>query len=287
MKIAYLGPPGTWGESAALRYAPSAELLPLPSHAGVVAAVASGMADEGVLPVENSVEGSVSETLDLLIHESDLRIRAEVVVPIEQCLLVRPGMRAEDVRVIYSHPQALGQCRGFIERCFPRARLEASLSTAAAVQEIFAHEDAAAIASARAAELHGATVLARGIGDRRSNVTRFVVLGETDAPPTGHDRTSLAFTTQHDRPGTLVNVLVELSSRNINLTKIESRPTKGELGVYVFLVDFEGHRTDPLCAEALAGLRAKSSWLKIFGSYPRYEERTGHQGQGTGGSEGR
>ena len=269
MKVAYLGPPGTFGEAAALRYAPGEELIPLPSHAGVAAAVASGMADEGVLPVENSVEGSVNETLDILIHDSELRIRAEVVVPMEQCLLVRPGMRAEAVRVIYSHPQALGQCRAFIERCFPRVRLEASLSTAAAVQEIFAHEDAAAIASARAAEVHGAEVLARGIQDRRSNVTRFLVLAPEDAPPTGHDRTSLAFMTEHDKPGTLVNILTELSMRGINLTKIESRPSKDALGVYIFLLEFEGHCTDPLCAEALAGVRAKASWLKVFGSYPR------------------
>lgn len=268
-RVAYLGPPGTFGETAARRYAPDADHIGLPTHAGVVAAVASGMADEGVLPVENSVEGSVSETLDILIHDADLRIRGELIVPVEQCLLVRPGMRAEDVRVIYSHPQALGQCRGFLERCFPTARLEASLSTAAAVQEIFAHEDAAAIASARAAELHGAAVLARGIQDRRNNVTRFVVLAPEDHPPTGRDKTSIAFTTQHDRPGTLVNILIEFAQREINLTKIESRPSKDALGVYIFLVDFEGHRTDAACAEALARVRAKASWLKVFGSYPR------------------
>ena len=273
MKVAYLGPPGTFGEMAALRHAPAGEIIPLPSHAGVVAAVSAGMADEGVLPVENSVEGSVSETLDILIHESDLRVRGELVVPIEQCLLVRPGMRAEDVRVVYSHPQALGQCRAFLERCFPKARLEASLSTAAAVQEIFDHEDAAAIASSRAAELHGAEVLARAIQDRRTNVTRFLVLGAGDAAPTGHDKTSLAFTTQHDRPGTLVSVLTELSSRGLNLTRIESRPSKDALGVYVFLVDFEGHRTEPVCAEALEHVRAKASWLKVFGSYPKYQDR--------------
>lgn len=275
MKVAYLGPAGTFGEIAALRHAPDAELIPLPTHAGVAAAVASGMADEGVLPVENSVEGSVNETLDILIHDSELRIRAELVVPIEQCLLVRPGMHAEEVRVIYSHPQALGQCRAFLERCFPKARLEAALSTAAAVQEIFAHQDAAAIASARAAELYGAAVLARGIQDRRTNVTRFVVLGATDAPPSGQDKTSLAFTTQHDRPGTLVNVLKEFAEAGINLTKIESRPSKDALGIYVFLVDFEGHRSDPVCDAVLARVRAKASWFKVFGSYPKYDGRDG------------
>lgn len=270
MRVAYLGPAGTFGETAALTYAGDAELIPLPSHAGVAVAVASGMAEAGVLPVENSVEGSVSETLDILIHDSELKMCAELVVPVEQCLLVRPGMRAEDVRAVYSHPQALGQCRGFLERCFPKVRLEASLSTAGAVQEIFSHEDAAAIASARAGELHGATILARGIGDRKNNVTRFVVLSEADGPPTGKDKTSIAFTTHHDRPGTLVNVLGELSQRGLNLSKIESRPSKDTLGVYIFLVDFHGHRLDPICAEALDAVRAKANWLKVFGSYPRF-----------------
>jgi prephenate dehydratase len=268
MKVAYLGPPGTFGEMAALRHAPAGDLIPLPSHAGVAAAVASGMADEGVLPVENSVEGSVNETLDILIHDSELRIRNELVVPVEQCLLIRPGMKAEDVRVIYSHPQALGQCRGFIERCFPKARLEASLSTAAAVQEIFAHEDAAAIASARAGEINGAEVLARSIGDRKNNVTRFVALGQTDTEPTGRDKTSLAFTTRHDQPGTLVNILNEFAGAGLNLTKIESRPTKDALGIYIFLVDFEGHRAEPVTASVLERVQAKANWLKVFGSYP-------------------
>lgn len=269
MKIAFLGPAGTWGEVAALQRGPDAELLPLPSHAGVAAAVSAGMAEAGMLPIENSVEGSVNETLDMLIADTDLHIAGELVVPIEQCLLVRPGMRAEDVNLVFSHPQALGQCRAFLERCFPKARLEASLSTAGAVQEIFAREDAAAIASARAAELHGATVLARGIQDRRGNVTRFVVVARQDHPVTGRDRTSFAFTTQHDRPGSLVNILNVLADRQINLTKIESRPSKDALGVYVFLVEFEGHRHDPTCAEALAEISARSQWLKIFGSYPR------------------
>ncbi len=270
MKIAFLGPAGTFGEMAALQYAPDAERVALPSHAGVVAAVGSGMADVAVLPVENSVEGSVSETLDILIHETDLRVRAELVVPVEQCLLVRPGMQAADVGVIYSHPQALGQCRGFLERCFPRARLEASLSTAGAVQEIFRHADAAAIASARAGDVHGAEVLARGIGDRKNNVTRFVVLAAQDAQPSGQDKTSIAFTTQHDRPGTLVRILNEFADAGLNLTRIESRPSKDQLGVYIFLVDFEGHRQEEAVAAVLDRVRAKASWLRVFGSYPRF-----------------
>lgn len=268
-RIAYLGPPGTFGETAALLHAPAGELVPLPSHAGVAAAVAAGMADEGLLPVENSVEGSVNESLDLLIQEPSLRIRAELIVPIEQCLLVRPGMRAEDVAAVYSHPQALGQCRAFLERCFPRARQEAALSTAEAVKQVFAVDGAAAIASARAGALHGAEVLARGIQDRRTNVTRFVVIAAGDAPPTGADKTAIAFTTRHDQPGSLVNVLNEFAESGINLTKIESRPSKDALGVYIFFVDFEGHHADPRCAAVIERVRAKASWLRVFGSFPR------------------
>ena len=269
-RLAFLGPPGTFGEEAALLHDPGACLLPFSSHAAVVSAVDSGMADAGVVPLENSVEGGVNETLDILIHETDLRMRSELVLPINHCLLVSPGMNASDVDVIYSHPQALGQCRRFVERCFPRARLEASLSTAAAVQELGRTAAAAAIATKRAAELYGAEVLAAGIQDRRSNVTRFVILGHADAEPTGADKTSLAVAMPHDRPGTLVGVLKEFADEGISLSRIESRPSKDALGIYIFLIDLEGHRLDPRVAAVLERVRARSNFFKVFGSYPRY-----------------
>ena len=270
MRVAFLGPAGTFGETAALRHAPHAELLPFPSHTAVAVAVESGMADEGLLAVENIVEGTVPESVDILVHEGRLHVRAEVVIAIEQCLIVRPGTQPGDVQVIYSHPNALGQCRGFIERCFPKARVEPALSTSGAVEEALAHERGAAIAAARAADLMGGEVLARGIQDRRNNMTRFLVVGLTDAAPTGDDKTSIAFTTHHDRPGSLVAVLNELASREINLTKIESRPSKDQLGVYIFLADFQGHRTEPPVAEALAAVRERTQTLHILGSYPRF-----------------
>jgi prephenate dehydratase len=224
-----------------------------------------------VVPIENSLEGSVTETLDVLIQDRQLAIRHEVVLPIEHYLLARPGQRPEQVRVIFSHPQALAQCRGFIERCFPRAAVEADLSTAAAVEEMMARDDAAAIGNRRAAELYGAEVLARGIQDRSPNVTRFVVLAREDHPPTGDDKTSLAFTfAVEDRPGLLVSALEEFSRRQINLSKIESRPSKERLGTYIFLVDVDGHRTDPPLAEALERIREKCSFFHVLGSYPRY-----------------
>lgn len=269
-RLAFLGPPGTFGEEAALRYDPDAERVPFTSHAAVIAAVDAGAVDRGIVPVENSVEGAVNETVDLLIHETDLRFRDELVLPVVQCLLVRPGMRAEDVQVIYSHPQGLGQCRRYIERCFPRVRLEASLSTAAAVAQLTSRDGAAAIATRRAGELYGAEALAAGIQDRASNATRFVILAHADAPPTGEDKTSLAVAMAHDRPGTLVGVLSEFARENINLTRIESRPSKDALGVYVFLIDLEGHRLEPKVAAVLEAVRARSTFFKLFGSYPRW-----------------
>lgn len=271
-RLAYLGPPGTFAEEAALAYAAAARLVPFPSITAVIAAVDSGMADEGVVPIENSLQGAVPETLDVLVHESQLMIRRELIRPIEHCLLARPGTIADEVRVIYSHPQALGQCRKFIERCFPKAQAEAALSTAAAVEEALAIEGAAAISTQRAAEIYGAAVLARGIQDDATNKTRFVVVAATDAEPTGDDKTSIAFAVAHDRPGTLVGVLHEFSDRGINLTRIESRPSREELGIYVFLIDLTGHRTDPPVAEALAAVRSQASFFKILGSYPRWVE---------------
>lgn len=272
-RIAYLGPPGTFTEEAALLYDQTAQLTPFPSIAAVATAVASGMAEEGVVAIENSIEGSVNDTLDLLIHESKVLIRKELVLPIEHHLLAKPGTEVSDVKVIFSHPQPLGQCRRFIERCFPKAQVVAALSTSAAVEEMMASSHpGAAIGTARAAELYGADILAREIQDQASNVTRFVVLAPTDHALTGFDKTSLCFSFAEDRPGALSEVLGEFAERNINLAKLESRPSKESLGRYFFLLDLEGHREEPLISEALERVREKTALLKIFGSYPRYKE---------------
>ncbi|WBL35672.1 prephenate dehydratase [Tepidiforma flava] len=269
-RVAYLGPPGTFGELAALQYDSSADLMPFPSHAAVAAAVESGMADVGIVAIENLINGSVQETLDILIHETDLKIQAELVVPVRHNLVAKPGTRPADVRVIYSHPQALGQCRKFLERCFPRAQAEAALSTTEAVELALKREgDAAAIATERAAELLGAEVLARDIQDSENNVTRFLVLGRGTPPPTGRDRTSIAFTFAEDRPGALASVMNAFAEANINCNKIESRPTKATFGDYVFLIDFEGHQDDPAVKAVLDRIRPLCAELKVFGSYPR------------------
>ena len=272
-RIAYLGPAGTFTEQAAMLYDGRAQHIPFASIPAVAAAVDTGMVEEGVVPIENSIEGSVNDTLDLLIHESRVLITRELVLPIEHLLLVKPGTQADSVQMIFSHPQALAQCRKFLERCFPKAAAVAALSTAAAVEEMVkSDKPSAAIGGQRAADLWEAEILARGIQDHSPNVTRFVVLASHDHPATGFDKTSLCFSVAGDHPGALVDVLVEFSQRSINMAKIESRPSRESLGRYIFLVDLEGHRDDPLIAEALSWLQAKTDMFKVFGSYPRSTE---------------
>lgn len=271
-KVGYLGPPGTFGEQAALTYDPHADLVPLLSHRSIVASVAAGEVEEGLAAIENSLEGAVNETLDALLQYDNVFIRRELVLPVEQCLIVGPDTAADAIEVIVSHTQALAQCRGYLEQHYPRARLEAALSTAAAVESAVKSRGVAAIGTRRAAEITGGRVIAASIQDVKPNKTRFIVLSRDDSPPTGDDKTSIAFTVAHDRPGTLLGALSELSERSINMTRIESRPSRQDLGIYVFLIDFQGHRQEPSAAEALVALKAKAHYFRLFGSYPRFQE---------------
>ncbi len=274
-RLSYLGPAGTYSEEAALLYDSGAELVPFPTIPAVCRAVSDGLTDEGIVPIENSIEGSVVYTLDYLISETDLAIFNEVVLPIQHCLMIKSGTTAEGVRTIFSHPQSLAQCRHFLEDNFPNAEPVASLSNSAAVNDMMESSTAAAaIAPQRAAELYGAEVIRRGIQDVTNNVTRFVLLGWKDHVPTSADKTSFCFTFAEDAPGSLYNALGIFASRNINLVKIESRPTKETLGRYNFLVDCEGHRENSPVKEALLALEGQVSGLKVFGSYPRWQETT-------------
>ncbi len=284
--LAYLGPEGTYSEQAVLDYAPEALRLPYGSIAAAIRAADQGKADEAVVPVENSLEGAVTSTTDLLIHETALKIKREIVVPIRHCLALPPGAgergqvdadedMAEQadfgaIAVVFSHPQAAAQCRGYLERRLPGAAFSASLSTAAAVKDMLASDrPAAAVSSRRAAQLFGATVAASGIEDASHNQTRFVVLAAADAEPTGRDKTSICFDFSHDGPGILHRALGELASRDINMLKIESRPDKRSPGRYFFLLDMEGHRTDPAIESALADIAKPAASFKVLGSYPR------------------
>lgn len=273
MRIAYLGPEGTFSEEAALSYAArrSGSVVPFASFPALVSAAETGLTECALLPIENSLEGTVSGTVDLLIHETRLKIRDELVLPVRHFLAVVPGTTLGEIRSVHSHPQALGQCRRFLERCLPGVDTVAALSTAAGVAKIMRDGDPtqAAIGTLRAAELYGAEVLARDIQDNHNNVTRFVALAATDTPPTGRDKTSLCFSVKANVPGALYEVLAALAEANIQMTKVESRPMKSKLGDYYFLVDIEGHREDPPIATALERMAAMVSELKIFGSYPQ------------------
>lgn len=276
MRISYLGPAGTYSEMAARMLAHDTDaLVAQVSLPAAVAAVESGAADVAVLPIENVLEGSVTVTLDLLIHDTALLMQQELVVPISHQLLGKPGTDLAHVEVLYGHPQSLGQCRQFIDTHLPHVTSVASLSNSAAPAEALASpRSAVAIGTTRAAELTGASVLVRDIQDVAHNVTRFVVLAPHDHAPTGDDKTSLCFGfDREDQPGQLVRPIQILSDANINMIKFESRPSRAVLGEYVFLVDINGHRLDPHIAAALHKMRAQTGFLKVFGSYPRWPLR--------------
>ncbi|MCX6016729.1 MAG: prephenate dehydratase [Chloroflexales bacterium] len=275
MRISYLGPAGTYSEIAALTYATSADVfVPQNTFPAAVHAVEQGNADVVMLPIENILEGSVTTTLDILVHDTLLMIRAELVVPINHQLLGKPGTNLDEVEILYGHPQSLGQCRHYIETYLPQVTTIASLSNSAAPAEALASPlCAVAIGTTRAAELTGAVVLVSDIQDRASNVTRFVVLAATDNAPTGDDKTSLCFGfDREDRAGQIVKPLQILAEAGINITKFESRPSKAVLGEYVFFVDINGHRLDPHITATLDQMRAHTGFLKIFGSYPRWHK---------------
>ena len=270
IKVGYLGPPGTFSEEAAAEYDPAAVHVAFGDISGVVRAADGGEVDEAIVPLENSTEGAVTLTTDLLVHHTDLKIRRELVLPIHHCLLTAQDVPLEEVRVVFSHPQAIAQCRGYLGRHLPRAEPMASLSTVSAVRDMKAGgRTAAAISSHRAAHVLGAVVRASRIEDISGNRTRFVVLGRDDYEPTGRDKTSICFDFSADGPGTLHGVLGELADRRINMFKIESRPARSSLGRYIFLIDMAGHREDPVVAEALESIRVRTSSFKILGSYPR------------------
>ena len=273
MLIAHLGPRGTYSEMAAEAVAgPEDTLRPYASIHAALAAAEGGDADVAVLPIENSIEGGVSATLDLLIHDTDLRISREVVVPIRHLLIGPEGATLDDIHTVMSHPQALGQCRRFLEARLPQATQVAALSTAGAVQSAVEGGDpgVAAIGPEPAHRLYGGVVMASEIQDNPSNLTRFVVMAAADAAPTGDDKTSIGLTADADEPGVLEKIIRPLADAGLNLTRLESRPTKGWLGTYVFLIDFEGHRADPRVGEVIEKMGERAETLKVFGSYPRF-----------------
>ena len=270
LDIAYLGPEGTFTQMAARQaFGLAARYREAATISGVFDAVARGDAAYGVVPLENSTEGAVSFTADALIEsESELKICQELVMPIEHCLLSQADSLSHVARV-YSHPQALAQCRVWLGKNLPAAQVVQSSSTAAAVLEAKSDDKSAAIASRLAGELYGLHVLCKEIQDQVSNATRFVVLAHEDAPPSGDDKTSIVFGTL-DEEGALRKVLSIFEEHGLSLSRIESRPKKSNAWQYVFLTDFAGHRSDAKVAAALGQLAKMSSELRVLGSYPRF-----------------
>ena len=269
-RYAFLGPAGTFSEEALLSLGiEGVEPLACATIPEVFEAVERGLAEGGVVPIENSIEGSVPATLDALAFDTQLEIQQELVRDIHFSLVVAPGTSLAEVTSVVAHPQASGQCRRWLERNLPGRPVTAANSNAEAVQIAVATPGVAALGPAVAAELYGAETLGAHVEDYAGNQTRFVLIGRGLRERTGHDKTSLALFMKKDKPGALLMILSEFAYAEINLTKIQSRPTKRQLGDYMFFVDFEGHVEDANVKTALDCLRLKLRQVKVLGSYPR------------------
>ena len=268
MTIAYLGPAATFTHQAAIsRFGASLEYAPQRTIAEVFTEVMKGRADYGVVPVENSTEGVVTHTLDMFI-DSDLKIVTQIVLPIQQCLLSRA--RRQDIKKFYVHPQSLAQCRLWLTRNFPAAEIIETSSNARSAELAAGEKNSAAIAGTLAAEKYSLPVLDQGIQDQSGNATRFVVIGRKTTPATGRDRTSLMFSVV-DKVGALHAALAPFRRARLNMTKIESRPSKRKAWEYFFFVDIDGHQQDRKVARAIDQLSEHCNFVKVLGSYPNGE----------------
>jgi len=272
-RIAYLGPAGTFTEEALLGEGDlaGAALEPAPTIEDALSLAASGAVEMAFVPIENAIEGSVHATVDSLVFEHDLLIQREVVLDVHLHLLALPGTRLADVREVTTFPVALAQCRHWLATHLPDATLVPANSTAEAAQRVGAagRAGSAAVAPRLAGSLYGLETLAAPIEDHPGNQTRFVLVARDRVPhATGHDRTSLVCFQRSDRPGSLLAILEQFAARSINLTRLESRPTKQGLGDYCFVVDLDGHLEDEVVADCLRNLHAELAAVKFLGSYP-------------------
>lgn len=265
--VAYLGPTGTFTEQAARKYFTTFDVnyKAMSTIKDVFSAVERHHATYGVVPVENSLEGSVNITLDLL-YKSKVKVKGEIIEQIHHNLISNKETRKTDIETIISHPQALAQSRGYIEKNFPKVKLVEVPSTAHAILKVKEMKNAAAIGNELAAKTYKMKILSKNISEMKQNYTRFFVLGLNDSAPTGDDRTSVTFTIKHE-PGALYNFLKPFAVRGINLSKIESRPFKEKLWQYIFFMDFEGHRENEKCKAAIKEASKYAITLKVLGSY--------------------
>ena len=273
--MGFLGPPGTFTEEAALGEPTLAgcDLVAFDTMPEVLAGVTSGTVDVGLVAIENSIEGTVNQVVDGLVFDVEALILGEVLLRVRQNLLAPPGAILDGIRRVVSFPVAVAQCQGFLHAHLPRVAVVAANSTAEAARSVaeLADPTVAAVGTELAARLYGLEVLAPAIEDHHDNTTRFVVVGPADAPipaPTGHDKTTIVCFQEQDQPGSLHAILGQFSARSINLTKLESRPTKHSLGDYCFIIDLEGHVASEVVADCLRDVHAQVRDLRFLGSYP-------------------
>jgi chorismate mutase/prephenate dehydratase len=268
MTIAYLGPEATFTHQAAIRrFGSSLRYASQKTIADVFSEVTKNRADYGVVPVENSTEGVVTHTLDMFV-ESDLKIVAQIVLPIQHCLM--STARRDDIQRLYAHPQSFAQCRGWVQTHLPNVEIIETSSNARSAELAAKQPHSAAIAGVIAAERYGLHILESDIQDNSANATRFLVLGRQCSPPTGKDRTSLMLSITHE-VGALYQALAAFRRFKLNMTKIESRPSKRKAWEYYFFVDCEGHKEDRKVAKAIAELERQCNFVKVLGSYPNSE----------------
>jgi len=276
MRLGFLGPYGTFSQQAAQMYIQTTaykdvDFIQYQSIGELITAVDHQEVDEAVVPIENSIEGPVNITLDMLAWDVELKIKREVVVPIEHCLMKKKD--SQDIKEILSHPQAIGQCRKFLSQHFSNVPVHYTSSTAEAAQIVTKSKQAlAAIAAKSAAAEYNLEVVYESIQDNKNNVTRFIVLSHEDEIANDYTKTSIIFSTQN-KPGSLYRVLDILNLWDINMTRIESRPAKYQLGQYIFFVDIEGHREEEDIKDALKMIQRKTSFFKMLGSYPVLKDK--------------
>ena len=278
LKVGYLGPAGTFTESALLTQVDlaAAEHILFRSHSDVLHNTSSGLVDFGFCAIENAIEGTVNVVQDTLAFDSELMIQREVVIPITMNLLVQSGTVINEVEKVISYPHALAQVRAFLRNNLPDAELEAANSTAHAAQMLAESPSSkvAAVGTSLAADKYGLEIAAESIEDHPGNKTRFILIAKDGIPaPTGHDKTSVVVFQQSDKPGSLLAILQEFAARSINLTKLESRPTREALGNYCFFLVLEGHIADSVMADCLKTLQTKDVRVKFLGSYPAAGEQ--------------
>jgi len=268
LSIAYLGPEATFTHQAAIqRFGSSLNYVSQKTIPDVFSEVSKRRADYGVVPVENSTEGVVTHTLDMFV-DSDLKIVSQIVLPISHCLVSKA--KKDKIKKLFVHPQTLAQCRGWIQKNLPHAELIETSSNARSVELTLAEKNTGALAGVLAAEKYNVPVLEHDVQDNSANATRFLVLGRQCSPPTGHDRTSLMFSIA-DKAGALHSALAPFRRYKLNMTKIESRPSKRKAWEYFFFVDVDGHMLDKKLAKALDLLGTHCSFVKVLGSYPNME----------------